>query len=199
MIFGVGDYAVRNTVDSARIPKDVKAELDGLAPQGVTTEGMLGDFFANVLANHPSLPQHFPKTYAWFNTAWMPKKPDMAQKLLDFQSAIHDYDSQTKEQKVRAFWDHRDPVMPSAVWWKRLVPSYHDWVDGLHFLITQRQKCGIDVDVLDPALLPHERRMRILNDPYLRATIYKNSASKKLVEMALNGTTHLLGTELITS
>lgn len=187
-----------------KMPTSVSDELvkmgariypDKVPVGGYKNEGW-AEFIRGWLTASEEMESVCPNTLTWFNSVWMPAHPKSGTSLMKIQAAVKNLRAQTPEQAVRAFWNHKDAgILPSSLSWIRSRLNYHEWVDKYHFLLTDMQAAGIDIDVMKPGLSKEERAQAIINHPYLKATLYNKSAGRRVTEMALRGTTNLVGNE----
>ena len=186
------------------VPSEVSNELTamgnalygGKTPVGGFKSEGWAEFVRGWLTCSEEMADVCPNTLTWFNTDWTTLNHEIAQKLMKIQDAVSRLRLQRPEDAVKAFWKHKNPLaLPSGVMRIASKVNYYELVDDLHFLLSAQREAGIDVDVNDPKLSKSQRAEAIKNDPFLKATLYRKAAGRKTVEMALRGTSNLVGNE----
>lgn len=193
------------------IPPEVSAELEGLGvdlyhdnepKHGYVSEGW-AEFIRGYVMSDPALDEVAPNTLRWFEHNWAGSHPDTFAKFVQMRQAIYEFSGQTPEQTVREFWSKRRAFFPEMLeWenWKKWGKDFRSWgihtfLDTLHFMYDQMKASGLFVDYHDPTLSKEQVADLIKNDPYLKATIYQNSAIARMQQAVTGYTTNLLGTK----
>jgi hypothetical protein len=175
------------TTASGNLPPAVATALKASSK---TFEDGMGKAVENLLFSKPV----DPVVSSWLNGAWGDANPEARANLERMRLDISRFASMTPEERVRAFHDVRRPnAAVSAIHWARQALSPHNWVDKNYFLLQGMRDAKLDVDLRDPNLSPEERALRIKTNPYLLATAFQKTSGLRIANMALDGTTDLLG------
>jgi hypothetical protein len=189
--------AMRRGVPGAvtqELNKMASALYKGKTPVGGLRAEGFAEFMRGWLTCSEEMSDVCPNTLTWFNSVWMPAHEATGMSLMKIQDAITRFRMQRPEDAVRAFYTHKDPsAIASKIAWIRSHLNYHTFVDKYHFLLDDMRAAGIDVDLHDKRLTKAQLAEAVQNNPYLKATLYEKAAGRKTVEMALRGTTNLIG------